>query len=101
LLLGWWKKLSVSGAREPLPSSFMRWKIGVSLSLSRMWTEKISRITETMNGMRQPQSAKSFGSMYSLHSAMTIKASSRPSVAVVWIQLVAKPRSVGRACSAT
>jgi len=29
-------QLSVSGAREPLPSSFMRWNIGVSLSLSRM-----------------------------------------------------------------
>jgi hypothetical protein len=54
-----------------------------------------------MNGMRQPHSEKSLGSMYSRHSAMTIRASSRPSVAVVWIQLVEKPRSPGRECSAT
>jgi hypothetical protein len=54
-----------------------------------------------MNGMRQPHSEKCLGSMYSRHSAMTIRASSRPSVAVVWIQLVEKPRSPGRECSAT
>ena len=58
-------------------------------------------MTDTMNGMRQPQSEKSLGGMYSRHRAMTMRASKRPSVAVVWIQLVEKPRSPGRECSAT
>jgi hypothetical protein len=54
-----------------------------------MYTEKTSRMTETMNGTRQPQSANPFASMNSRHRPMTSKARNNPSVAVVWIQLVA------------
>ncbi len=55
LALAHWPKASVSGRLEPLPSSFMRWKTGDSLSFSRIQIEPPSRIAESRNGMRQPQ----------------------------------------------
>ena len=52
-----------------------------------MYTEKISRITETRNGIRQPHSAKSLASMKPPKRQIPMTASDRkkPSVAVVWI----------------
>ena len=51
-------KASVSGAFELLPSSFIFWNTGDSLSFSRIQIETPSRRTESRNGMRQPQAAK-------------------------------------------
>ncbi len=51
-------KASVSGAFEPLPSSFIFWKIGDSFRRSRIQTEMPSSSTETRNGMRQPQAGE-------------------------------------------
>ena len=51
-----WPNASVSGAFEVLPSSFIRLKAGVSFRLSRIQTETISRMNESQNGTRQPQS---------------------------------------------
>jgi hypothetical protein len=52
--------------------------------------EKIRRISETRNGMRQPHSENWAGVMMPLnrHTPMMISAMNRPSVAVVWIHAV-------------
>ena len=50
--------------------------------------EKMSRMIDTRKGIRQPQALKSSGVIFTRQIPMTISASSRPSVAVVWIQLV-------------
>ena len=44
---------------------------------------------ENRNGIRQPQLANASLSMLSRHSRMIISDMKNPSVAVVWIQLVA------------
>jgi hypothetical protein len=41
-----------------LPSSFIRWKVGDSFSDSRIQTDA-EQATDSRNGMRQPQAAKS------------------------------------------
>ena len=52
---------SVSGAFDRcVPSSFIFWKAGDLLSWRRIQTEMPSSTTDTRNGTRQPQSAKSF-----------------------------------------
>ena len=79
----------MSGAFEPLPSRFMRWNTGDSLSLRRMYTENTSRISDTRNGRRQPQSAKVEASMVRRAPPITRSARKKPSVAVVWMKLVA------------
>jgi hypothetical protein len=76
-------KDSVSGAFEPLPSAFICWNSGVSLSLSRIQTETASRMTETRNGMRQPQSAKASSPIQVRTPRMTRSERNRPKVAVV------------------
>ncbi|MCY1549974.1 hypothetical protein D9M68_861860 [compost metagenome] len=81
-----WPKDSVIGALEPLPSSFMRLKVGDSLSCRRIHTEMPSRTTEIRNGMRQPQALKSSSPMNVRMPRMTSSDRNRPSVAVVWIQ---------------
>src|SRR6195952_223624 len=52
-------KASVRGALELLPSSFIFWNTGDSFKRSRIQTEMASSTTDTRNGMRQPQAAKS------------------------------------------
>ena len=51
-------KASVSGAFEPLPSSFIFWNTGDSFRRSRIQTEMPSSSTDTRNGMRQPQAGE-------------------------------------------
>ena len=57
-------------------------------------------MAERRNGMRQPQSSN-FGPNIERQARMTRSERNRPTVAVVWIQLVKKPRLFGGACSAT
>ncbi len=76
-------KASVSGAFELLPSSFIFWKIGDSFRRSRIQTEIASRATETRNGTRQPQAAKSVSPMAVRVNRITSSDRNRPSVAVV------------------
>jgi hypothetical protein len=58
-----WPKASESGALEPVPSSFIFWKAGLSCSCSRIQTEMPSSTIESRKGMRQPQSAKAASPM--------------------------------------
>ena len=83
-----WPNDSAMGAFEPLPSSFMRLKVGDSLSCRRIHTEMPSSTTEIRNGMRQPQSLKASSPMKVRTPRITSSDRNRPSVAVVWIQLV-------------
>ena len=71
-----------------VPSSFIRWKAGLSFSISRIQTEMPSSTIETRNGMRQPQAAKSSGDIETRQPRMTRSDRKRPSVAVVWIHEV-------------
>ena len=48
---------SVSGAFDALPSAFISWNSGDSLSLSRIHTDTASSTSETRNGMRQPHAS--------------------------------------------
>src|SRR5439155_24291330 len=52
-------KASVRGAFEPLPSSLILLNTGDALRRSRIQTETPSSKTDTRNGIRQPQAAKS------------------------------------------
>ena len=45
-------------------------------------------MSESQNGIRQPQSAKTLASIHSRAPPITASARKNPSVAVVWIQLV-------------
>ena len=76
-------KASVSGAFELLPSSFIFWNIGNSFRRSRIQTETPSRTTDTRNGMRQPQAAKSASPIAVRVNRITSSDRNRPSVAVV------------------
>ena len=76
-------KASVSGAFEVLPSSFIFWKMGDSFNFSRMTTETPSRITDTRNGIRQPQTAKSASPKIVRVKRITSSDRKRPNVAVV------------------
>src|ERR1700754_4430956 len=79
---------SVNGAFELLPSSFIFWKIGDSLRLSRIQTEIASSKNETRNGMRQPQVANSDSPTAIRVNRITSSDSNSPSVAVVWMNEV-------------
>ena len=81
-------KASVSGAFEPLPSSFIFWNTGDSFSRSRIQTEMPSSTTETRNGMRQPQLANSGSPSAVRVNRITSSDRNRPSVAVVWMNEV-------------
>ena len=76
-------KASVSGAFEPLPSSFIFLNTGDSLRRSRIQTEIPSSRTDTRNGIRQPQAAKSASPMAVRVNRITSSDRNRPSVAVV------------------
>ena len=54
-----------------------------------------------MNGYRQPTLAKSAVAMVVRKYRMIASAKKKPSVAVVWIHDVYKPRLLSGACSAT
>ncbi len=92
---------SVSGAFDSLPSDFIFRNAGDSFSERRIHTETASRMIDTPNGMRQPQSANFSSPIDVRVSRITISDRNRPSVAVVWIQLVYAPRLPCGACSAT
>src|SRR5918999_414915 len=52
-------KLSRHGDEVDLPASFKRAKSGVSLSRSRMYKAKTTKMADRRNGRRQPKFAKS------------------------------------------
>ena len=81
-------KDSISGFFEPFPSSIILWKTGLSFSFSRIHSEISSRISEARKGMRQPQSPKAPSPIQFRVARITIRLRNRPTVAVVWIQLV-------------
>ena len=81
-------KASVSGAFELLPSSFIFWNTGNSLSRNRIQTEMPSSSTETRNGMRQPHFANSGSPSAVRVNRITSNDRNRPSVAVVWMNEV-------------
>ena len=94
-------KLSRHGELLDLPWSLSRAKSGVSWSRSRMYSARTTRIADRRNGIRQPNAAKSSACIDVRVTKTTIRASRSPSVAVVWIQLVLRPRSLSGLCSAT
>src|SRR6266852_6131920 len=81
-------KASVSGAFEPLPSSFIVWNTGDSLRRSRLQNEIANRATDTRHGIRQAQAAKSASPMAVRVNRITSSDRNRPSVAVVWMNEV-------------
>src|SRR5438067_1288451 len=83
---------SVSGAFDSLPSDFILRNAGDSFSDSRIQTDTASSTIDTPNGMRQPQSANTVSPSVLRVIRMTTSDSRRPTVAVVWIQLVYAPR---------
>ena len=90
-------KLSRHGEVDEFPAALSRLNRGVSWRRSRMISAMTTRTTDRMNGIRQPKLVKSSADMLTRVTPMTTRASSRPSVAVVWIQLVFWPRFVVRA----
>ena len=76
-------KASVSGALEPLPSSFIFWNTGDSFSFSRMTTDTPRSTTDSRNGIRQPQAANSVSPSMVRVNRITINDRNKPSVAVV------------------
>ena len=83
-----WPKDSVNGALEVLPSAFIFWNAGDSLSDKRIHTEMANSKMDTRNGMRQPQSANAASPSEVRTPKITIRLRNRPSVAVVWIHAV-------------
>ncbi|MNG75629.1 hypothetical protein D3C79_341340 [compost metagenome] len=92
---------SVSGALDDLPSAFILRNTGDSLSCMRMYTEIASNRIDSKNGMRQPQASKASVPIAVRQAMITNSDRNSPSVAVVWIQAVKKPRRPLGACSAT
>ena len=93
-------KASRSGALEIVPAFFISRNTGLSSSCIRIHSDTPSSTTETRNGMRQPQ-ALNASSPIEVRMPITISsARNNPSVAVVWIQLVNRPRLPAGACSA-
>ena len=68
---------------------------------SRIHTEIPSKIIETKNGMRQPQSPKATSPISNLVDKITNSDRNNPKVAVVCIHAVNCPRWLSGACSAT
>ncbi|MNT62638.1 hypothetical protein D3C72_2003760 [compost metagenome] len=94
-------KDSVSGAFDALPSAFIFWNTGDSLSCRRMYTETISSRIDNRNGIRQPHASKASVPSVVRQARITSSERNRPRVAVVWIHEVKKPRLPLGACSAT
>ena len=80
-------KDSVSGALECLPSAFIFRKAGDSCIDSRIQVEMASSTSDSRKGRRQPHSSKA-GPVSLRQARITSSDSSRPAVAVTWIQLV-------------
>ena len=78
---------SRSGAFESLPSAFMRANAGDSCIDRRIHIDTASMPIDTQNGMRQPQVSKA-SPMSERQARITPSDRRRPTVAVVWIQLV-------------
>ena len=89
------------GAREIRPSDFIRVKAGDSCRRRRIQTEITSSSTEIRKGRRQPQDSKASWPRVARVPSTTTSDRNMPVVAVVWIQLVKKPRRWFGACSAT
>ena len=66
-----------------------------------MYSAIATRTIDRMNGIRQPKLVKSAGLIEIRKMPIITRASSRPRVAVVWIQLVFCPRFSSELCSAT
>src|SRR3954471_3798273 len=64
-----WPNASLRGARECVPSAFMRRKAGLSANCMRIHTEMPKRKIDSRNGMRQPE--------------------------IVWVEVLAPEKSAG------
>ena len=95
------KKLSVIGAFDCVPSSFICWNSGDSCSCMRIHTDTPSRMIDSRNGMRQPHASNASTPTDSRTTRITSSDRNRPIVAVVWMKLVYRPRLPLGACSAT
>ncbi|MNR16261.1 hypothetical protein D3C85_1328510 [compost metagenome] len=82
-----WVKDSRSGALLHLPSAFIFRKAGDSCMERRIQVEMPSSTIDSRNGRRQPQLSNS-SPVISRQARITSSDSSRPRVAVDWIQLV-------------
>ncbi len=81
-------KASASGVFEVVPARFMLVNTGLSSSFMRIQSETIKSSSEARNGMRQPHALKASSPMPVRVPITTSSAANKPSVAVVWIQLV-------------
>src|ERR1700744_3935231 len=99
--LGHCPKASEIGALEVLPSAFIFWKRGDSVSESRIQTDTPSSAIDIRNGTRQPHAANSVSPIAIRAARITISERKKPNVAVVWIHEVYRPRFPGGECSAT
>jgi hypothetical protein len=70
------------------PSATIRLNTGLSSSFSRIHRETPRSRIETRKGMRQAQALNTSSPSIVRTARMTIRLRKRPSVAVVWIQLV-------------
>ncbi len=76
-------KLSRHGEVDARPADLSRLNSGVSWSRIRMIKATTTRMTDRMNGIRQPKLVKSSADIDVRVTPMTTSASSNPSVAVV------------------
>ena len=83
-----WPNASLSGRFEVVPSSFILVNTGDSLRLNRIQIETASRMPDSRNGMRQPQSPNAASPIQVRIRRISSNAMNRPSVAVVWIHEV-------------
>jgi hypothetical protein len=83
-----WPNASLSGRFEVAPSSFIFVKTGDSFRLNRIQIETASRMPDSRNGMRQPQSPNDASPIQVRMARISKSAMNRPSVAVVWIHEV-------------
>src|SRR2546425_983466 len=86
------RKLSLIGFIEVVLVSFNRWNRGDSLSKSRIYSEMATRKIEIRNGIRHPKEKKASSPNDWRVIKITASDRNRPNVAVVWIQLVYRPR---------
>ena len=81
-------KASVSGFLEVLPSLTRRWNTGLSCSRKRIHSDTARSAPDNRKGNRQPHSPNASLPNWTRVNRMTIRLRNRPTVAVVWIQLV-------------
>ena len=81
-------KASFSGCAEVIPALLMEAKIGDSFIFSRIYSEILTRIIESRNGIRQPHAEKASLLIQDWVTRITIRETNKPNVAVIWMKLV-------------